>query len=54
VLHLEVDGAPEVDERVRLALENLREFASEVVVLGSYPRYIVGANAPRVHGVIGM
>jgi prephenate dehydratase len=40
-LYVDVEGAPEVDEKVENALENLREFASQVVVLGSYPRYLV-------------
>lgn len=39
-IYVDVDGAPEVDESVSNALENLREFATQVVVLGSYPRFI--------------
>jgi len=41
LLYLDVDGAPEVDEALAHALANLREFATQVVILGSYPRFII-------------
>jgi prephenate dehydratase len=40
-LFLDFEGAPEVDHAVARALENVREFSSEVVILGSYPRQVV-------------
>ncbi|KAI9294221.1 ACT-like protein [Neoconidiobolus thromboides FSU 785] len=36
---VDVDGAPKVEEKLERAIENLKEFASNVHVLGSYPRY---------------
>jgi len=53
---LEVDGAPQVDERVRCAVEHLREFCTHVRVLGAYPRYLIDANfkSSTVNQLVGM
>ncbi|KAJ9063482.1 hypothetical protein DSO57_1000069 [Entomophthora muscae] len=35
---VDVDGAPQIDTKLNAALENLKEFSTNVHVLGSYPR----------------
>ncbi|KAK9688447.1 hypothetical protein K7432_014402 [Basidiobolus ranarum] len=40
IIYIDIDGAAETDPLVERAVENLREFATEVIVLGAYPRYI--------------
>ncbi|KAK9766686.1 hypothetical protein K7432_004075 [Basidiobolus ranarum] len=40
IIYVDIDGAIETDALVDKAVENLKEFATEVVKLGSYPRYI--------------
>lgn len=40
ILLLECEGAPEIDNKLANALSNIREFAIELFVLGSYPRYM--------------
>lgn len=37
-MYLDVDGVPGVDPGVYEAIMNLREFADDVILLGSYPR----------------
>ncbi|RKP10777.1 Prephenate dehydratase [Thamnocephalis sphaerospora] len=39
-MYIDFEGAPSVDASVARALDNVREFSTEVVVLGSYPRYV--------------
>lgn len=36
---VDVDGAPQVDKNLHYAIENLKEFSTDVHVLGSYPRF---------------
>ncbi|RKP12148.1 Prephenate dehydratase-domain-containing protein [Piptocephalis cylindrospora] len=38
-MYLDVDGVPDLDPGVCEAIMNLREFADDVILLGSYPRY---------------
>ncbi|KAI9597932.1 Prephenate dehydratase [Syncephalis fuscata] len=40
-MYIDFEGAPSVDASVGRALDNLREFATEVTVLGSYPRLVL-------------
>jgi prephenate dehydratase len=39
-MYIDFEGAPNVDTAVERALDNLREFSTEVIVLGSYPRLV--------------
>ncbi|KAJ1984217.1 hypothetical protein H4R33_004459 [Dimargaris cristalligena] len=39
VIYVDVDGSENIDDPVRHAIANLREFADKVQVLGCYPRY---------------
>ncbi|KAI8055492.1 hypothetical protein BDF22DRAFT_677393 [Syncephalis plumigaleata] len=40
-MYIDFEGAPSVDTAVERALDNLREFSTEVIVLGSYPRLVL-------------
>ncbi|ORY06454.1 prephenate dehydratase [Basidiobolus meristosporus CBS 931.73] len=40
IIYIDIDGAAETDPLVERAVDNLKEFASEVIVLGAYPRYV--------------
>lgn len=55
ILHIDVDGAPSTDQGVARALDQLREFAVAVKVLGSYQKYQAPAHKPMGQfGEIGM
>ncbi|ORY01161.1 PDT-domain-containing protein [Basidiobolus meristosporus CBS 931.73] len=40
IIYIDIDGAMETNPLVEKAVDNLKEFATQVIKLGSYPRYI--------------
>jgi prephenate dehydratase len=52
---IDIEGGT-CDERVRRALDNLHEFANQVLVLGSYPKFHLdlSGSQPALGGPFGM